>query len=406
MQNTLEEKAYWLMITKQTTSNKETEKATQMEKDIKSALEQLRDEIDDIDRQMVSLLAKRQTVVEKVVGLKNAHNIPVYHPAREENLISKRRNQSRDIGLNPDFVEEIFRSVIRQSRIKQTRDFARKGIRPGAAVLIVGGQGEMGRYFSKYFGDSGYEVRILGRHDWDRIEQFCDRLDLAILSVPIDKTNELALKLGSYLPKDCILTDLTSIKAKPLKAMLEAHTGPVVGLHPLFGPTPSSMDKQIVVVTPGRDEKACQWLVDQFIAWGTIIVRATAEEHDEIMGIVQTLRHFATFAFGQFLFRRRIDIRRTLEFSSPIYRLELGMVGRLFAQDESLYSEIIFASPERLELLKDYLKSLNTNLEMIESGDKMLFKKEFKSIAQWFGPFGEQAMRESSFMIEKLIERF
>jgi chorismate mutase/prephenate dehydrogenase len=391
---------------KQTISNEKAGEATEMEKDIKKALELLRDEIDDIDRQIVSLLAKRQTVVEKVVGLKNAHNIPVYHPAREEYLISNRRNQSREIGLNPDFVEEIFRSVIRQSRIKQTRDFARKGIRPGAAVLIVGGQGEMGRYFSKYFRDAGYEIRILGRHDWGRIEQFCDGLDLAVLSVPIDKTTELAFKLGSYLPKDCILTDLTSIKAKPLKAMLEAHPGPVVGLHPLFGPTPSSMDKQIVVVTPGRDEKACQWLVDQFIAWGTIIVMATAKEHDEIMGIVQTLRHFATFAFGQFLARRRIDIRRTLEFSSPIYRLELGMVGRLFAQDESLYSEIIFASPERRELLKDYLRSLNSNLEMIENGDKMLFKKEFKKIAEWFGPFSEQAMRESSFMIEKLIERF
>lgn len=394
------------MTMKQTISNEKAGETTEMEKDIKKALELLRDEIDDIDRQIVSLLAKRQTVIENVVKLKNAHNIPVYHPAREEYLISNRRNQSKEIGLNPDFVEEIFRSVIRQSRIKQTRDFARKGIRPGAAVLIVGGQGEMGRYFAKYFSDAGYEVRIMGRHDWGRIEQFCEGLDLAVLSVPIDKTTDLAFKLGSYLPKDCILTDLTSIKAKPLKAMLEAHPGPVVGLHPLFGPTPSNMDKQIVVVTPGRDEKACQWLVDQFIGWGTIIVRATAVEHDEIMGIVQTLRHFATFAFGQFLARRRIDIRRTLEFSSPIYRLELGMVGRLFAQDESLYSEIIFASPERLELLKDYLRSLNTNLEMIENGDKMLFKKEFKKIAEWFGPFSEQAMRESSFMIEKLIERF
>ncbi len=394
------------MTTKKNNSNGKPEKTDNLEKSITSALEQLRIDIDDIDRQIVSLLAKRQSVVEKVVNLKNAHNIPVYHPAREEYLISNRRNQSREIGLNPDFIEEIFRSVIRQSRIQQTRDFTRLGVRPGASVLIVGGKGEMGKYFSKYFSDAGYEVRILGRDDWDRIEELCTGLDLAILSVPIDKTAELAFKLGAYLPKECILSDLTSIKAKPLQAMLEAHTGPVIGLHPLFGPTPSSMDKQIVVVTPGRNEKSCQWLVEQFVAWGTIIVRADAEEHDEIMGIVQTLRHFATFAFGQFLARKRIDIRRTLEFSSPIYRLELGMVGRLFAQDESLYSEIIFASPERRELLKDYLRSLNSNLEMIETGDKALFKKEFKKIAEWFGPFSEQAMRESSFMIEKLIERF
>jgi chorismate mutase / prephenate dehydrogenase len=31
---------------------------------------------------------------------------------------------------------------------------------------------------------------------------------------------------------------------------------------------------------------------------------------------------------------------------------------------------------------------------------------KFTIIAQWFGPFGEQAMWESSFLIDKLIERF
>ena len=369
-------------------------------------LARLRDEIEDLDRQVVSLLSRRLQVVEEVVELKKSHNLPVYHPAREEYLISNRRSQSREVGLDPDFVEEIFRAVMRQSRIKQTRDFARKGIRPGAKVLIVGGAGEMGEYFRRYFSQAGYYVALLGRHDWDRVDELCRDVQLAILSVPIDTTPELAKKLGPHLPADCVLTDLTSIKAAPLKAMLEAHSGPVVGLHPLFGPTPSTMDKQIVVVTPGRDPEACQWVIDQFVAWGTVLVHATPEEHDEIMGLVQTLRHFATFAFGQFLARRRTDIHRTLDFSSPIYRLELGMVGRLFAQDASLYSEIIFASPERMELLKEYIESVNGNLEMIEKGDKDLFKQEFAKIAEWFGPFSEQAMRESSFMLEKLIERF
>ncbi len=188
--------------------------------------------------------------------------------------------------------------------------------------------------------------------------------------------------------------------------MLAAYAGPVVGLHPLFGPSTSSLDKQVIVATPGRDEHACQWILDQFTAWGGIIVSSDAKEHDDIMAIVQALRHFATFAFGQFLNRQRISLARTLEFSSPIYRLELGMVGRLFAQDSSLYSEIIFASPERRKLLQDFLASLNENRDMLERGDKDLFQEEFRKIAEWFGPFSEQAMRESTFLIEKLTERF
>ena len=43
---------------------------------------------------------------------------------------------------------------------------------------------------------------------------------------------------------------------------------------------------------------------------------------------------------------------------------------------------------------------------MIEKGDKAQFQSEFNSIAEWFGSFGEQAMCESSYLIDKLIERF
>ena len=43
---------------------------------------------------------------------------------------------------------------------------------------------------------------------------------------------------------------------------------------------------------------------------------------------------------------------------------------------------------------------------MLENGDKDFFQSEFLKIADWFGPFSEQAMRESTFLIDKLIERF
>jgi len=129
------------------------------------------------------------------------------------------------------------------------------------------------------------------------VDRLCHGIELAIISVPIAVTAEVAGKLGPHLPVDCVLADVTSIKERPLNAMLEAYQGPVIGLHPLFGPTTSTMDKQIIVVTPGRNLPSCRWLIDQFSAWGTIILQVNAQEHDEIMSIVQTVRHFATFAF-------------------------------------------------------------------------------------------------------------
>jgi len=379
---------------------------TEKKIDYQEQLDALRNAIDNLDREVVERLSRRQQQVDQIVALKKKHHLPVYHPAREEDLISGRRRQALDVGLDPDFIEELYRVIMRQSRIEQTGKMAVKGIRPEATVLIVGGYGEMGRYFDSCFSAAGYRVRLMGRNDWPEVAVFCEGVDLAIISVPSDKTAETIRTLAPHLPAHAVMTDVTSIKKEPLEAMLQSHNGPVLGLHPLFGPTTSTLDKQIIVATTGRDDEACGWVLDQFAAWGAIVVSATADEHDEIMAVVQALRHFATFAFGQFLASRKVPIRRTLEFSSPIYRLELGMVGRLFAQDPALYSEIIFASEERRELLKAYIESLSNNLSMVESGDKAQFMEEFKKIADWFGPFGEQAIRESSFLIDKLIERF
>jgi chorismate mutase/prephenate dehydrogenase len=124
------------------------------------------------------------------------------------------------------------------------------------------------------------------------------------------------------------------------------------------------------------------------------------------MEIVQALRHFATFCFGRFLFEKQVKIQRTLEFSSPIYRLELGMVGRLFAQDAGLYAQIVFATKERRDLLKQFVSSLTQHIEMLENKDITAFTRQFNEIAEWFGPFSDQALRESTFLIDRLIERF
>lgn len=366
----------------------------------------LRTKIDAIDSQILTLLAQRQEQVEKVVDLKKKHHISVYHPAREEDLISRLRIEAGQINLDPDFMEDLYRVIIRQSRVKQTDQMQHKGVKPNAKVLIVGGKGQMGHFFASLFYKSGYETRILDKNDWGNVQTLCQDIDLCLISVPIEKTGDIIEQIAPCLDNKTILADLTSTKTEPLNKMLETHPGPVTGFHPLFGPTTGSLDKQIIVITPGRDQDQYHWLKEQLTLWGAVIVESSAKEHDEIMDMVQALRHFATFCFGNFLCKNHADLERSLEFSSPIYRLELGMVGRLFAQDSGLYSEIIFASKKRRDLLKKFIRSLNEHLDMLENNSKHLFIEKFNHISKWFGPFSEQAMRESTFLINKLIERF
>ena len=93
----------------------------------------------------------------------------------------------------------------------------------------------------------------------------------------------------------------------PLQAMLAAHTGPVLGLHPMFGPDSGSPAKQVVVYCDGRQPEAYQWFLEQIQVWGARLHRISAVEHDQNMAFIQALRHFATFAYGLHLAEENVQ---------------------------------------------------------------------------------------------------
>lgn len=109
---------------------------------------------------------------------------------------------------------------------------------------------------------SGYQVRILEQQDWPRARDIVADAGMVIVSVPIHVTEQVIAQLPP-LPSDCILVDLASVKSDPLQAMLAAHDGPVLGLHPMFGPDSGSTAKQVVVWCDGRQPEAYQWFLRQ-----------------------------------------------------------------------------------------------------------------------------------------------
>ena len=139
-----------------------------MDKAFDREIKKLRNNIDGIDQQILDLISQRLDQVRQVVALKKSHNIPVYHPAREEDLISKLRNQAAAAAVNPDFIEELYRVVLRNSRIEQTGQMKQQSVKAGANVLIVGGAGQMGQFFAAMFRSSGYGVGILTENKLER----------------------------------------------------------------------------------------------------------------------------------------------------------------------------------------------------------------------------------------------
>ncbi len=375
-----------------------------MEKNIfDQQLTTLRDEIDDIDSQLVNLLKKRRAVTTKVGELKSEVGMPIYAPEREEALLSKRRVQAQSAGLNPDVIEDVLRRLMSDSYISQDAS-GYLCVNPDCKkVVIIGGKGQLGNIFVDLFNRSEYVVEVLEQEDWPNSENILADANVVIVAVPIRLTNTVIQHLNK-LPNDCILADVTSIKESPLNEMLKVHSGPVVGLHPMFGPDVTGLVKQTIIACEGRLPEKYEWLLEQFKIWGAKIYSVDAASHDQAMSMVQVMRHFSTIAYGYHLMAEGADISQLVEMSSPIYRLELIMVGRLFAQSPVLYSDIIFSNADNVAMMKRFAFRFLELLEDVEKGDKESFVKMFDRISDWFGDYAGEFLTESKSMLLKANE--
>ncbi|UKA25851.1 bifunctional chorismate mutase/prephenate dehydrogenase [Photobacterium damselae subsp. damselae] len=363
-------------------------------------LSKLRDQIDEVDQQMVALLARRLALVEEVGHVKSQHGLPIYAPDREAAMLASRRAEAESQGIPPDLIEDILRRTMRESYSSEN-DSGFKCLKPTLRpIVVVGGYGQLGGLFCRLFELSGYQVRKLGSQDWDRADELLSDAGMVVVTVPINLTVDVISKLNA-LPDDCILADLTSIKSEPLQAMLEVHSGPVLGLHPMFGPDISSLAKQVIVYCDGRNPEEYQWLLEQFQIWGASLNRISAIEHDQGMTLIQALRHFTSFVYGVHLAEEDPNLDQLLSLSSPIYRLELAMVGRLFAQDAELYADIIMSSPQNLAMIQRFHQRFGEAIAMLENKDKAMFTQAFTQVDNWFGDYAEHFLLESQGLLRQ-----
>ena len=359
----------------------------------------LRGQIDEVDRQMVELLARRLELVSQVGEVKGRHGLPIYAPDREATMIAAKRDMAEEMGVPPGLVEDVLRRCMREAYThEKNMGFTRQAPDLGP-VVVVGGGGRMGALFGRMLALSGYEVRVVEReHSPAEVAGLVDGAGMVLVSVPIHETVSVVRSLPP-LPGDCLLADLTSTKREVMEAMLQSHPGPVLGLHPMFGPDVDSFAKQVVAYVPGRAAEESTWLLEQIRLWGARLHQVDAQEHDHAMGLIQALRHFSTFAYGAHLAHEDRDLPTLLALSSPIYRLELIMVGRLFAQDPGLYYDIITASQDAVELIAGYHERFGLTLELLRSGDREAFVTQFEQVGEWFGDYAQRFLSESGALL-------
>jgi chorismate mutase / prephenate dehydrogenase len=369
-------------------------------------LKSQREKIDEIDEKILDLLRERNQVARDVVKKKIKSQLPIFVAAREQEKTKDFRKKAEARKLDPDWAEDFLRMIMSSSRASQSNQTFPRATDAPKHILFIGGEGGMGRLYKSIADRTNHVTYSIDKGNWYELDSMIPKLDLAIVTVPINITGNVIKRLSAKLKPDTILADFTSNKSKPLSAMLKHHPGPVLGLHPMHGPDVPNLSKQLMVVCPGRQPESSEWFIEQCKLWGMRIVRAEPDKHDHVMHLVQGLRHFIALLHGSFMKDYDLKPEDILDYSSPIYRAELMMTGRIFAQDAELYADIVFANEERRNLLLKFFDHHKQLAEMVKADDKQGFIREFEEVTDFFGTFAIQALKESGYLINRLADRF
>jgi prephenate dehydrogenase len=277
-------------------------------------------------------------------------------------------------------------------------------------ITIVGGAGAMGRFFSKLLAEE-FDVVIydtgkgaketaekLGITFGENLEKEVGESDAVLISVPIDVAADVIKMVSRKMKKGSLLMDITSIKREPVEAMRLAEGIEAVGLHPMFGPTATSLRGQRILVIPVREGKWFPRIKRFFQKKGAILQLVSAEEHDSLMAVIQGLTHFSHLALAFTYKKLGFDLEEARKYASPSFNILLDFVGRTLAQPPHLYFMIQSALDERVhEIFIQQCSELSRILK-----DKERFSREFSEAKVHFKKT-EEALRKSDEIIQKYI---
>ncbi|MBB6610891.1 bifunctional 3-deoxy-7-phosphoheptulonate synthase/chorismate mutase type II [Pontibacter sp. Tf4] len=102
-------------------SQLQVRKTTYDDQELINLAEKLRLQIDEADQQILRALARRMELVEQIGHYKKQNNVQVLQISRWKEIFRSRPDWAKELGMNPDFVAELYRLIHVESIRMQTR---------------------------------------------------------------------------------------------------------------------------------------------------------------------------------------------------------------------------------------------------------------------------------------------
>ncbi len=348
-------------------------------------LDQLRQQLDQLDGELIGLMARRQAIAREVAAAKRATGYPTRDYQRERDVVMGVRRRAEQLGLSGDLAEKVMRLLIRSSLTTQEQvSVATHGAGSGHRALVIGGAGKMGGWFVQFLLSQGFDVQVADPNgaapgvpvvaDWRALPDL-DAFDYIVVATPLGASDSILSALAERRPTG-IVFDLGSLKS-PLRAGLSALVAAgvkVTSLHPMFGPSTELLSgRHVVFIDLGHAEAlaAARALFAPTMAEQVV---TSLDEHDRLIAYVLGLSHALNIAFFTALAGSGEAAPKLARMSSTTFDAQLDVATNVAEESPELYYEIQALNDYGAESLQALAESLERLRAAVASRDFPTFR--------------------------------
>jgi prephenate dehydrogenase len=251
--------------------------------------------------------------------------------------------------------------------------------------IVILGAGKMGAWLVESL-CLDYEVGVYDK-DLTRLKYLfkCHRLltyediqafapDMLINAVSLQHTITVFEKVVSYLPKNCILADITSVKT-PLSEFYLSSGRRFVSTHPMFGPTFANIKQlgdQSAIIIKESDPEGKKFFRNFYCSFGIKIFEYSFIEHDKTIAYSLSVPFASTMVFAASMKKQ--------EAPGTTFKKHHEIARGLFSEDDYLLSEILFSpySYDQLDLISKKLEFLKEIIKEKDFGRMKKFLTELR----------------------------
>ena len=194
----------------------------------------------------------------------------------------------------------------------------------------------------------------------DEIKGFAP--ELVINAVTVKYTIPAFREAIPYLPEDCILSDISSVKTG-LKEFYESTHHRYVSTHPMFGPTFANLnqlsEENAIIISEG-DYMGRIFYKDIYARLGLNIYEYTFEEHDKTVAYSLSIPFVSTFVFAA--------VMKHQDAPGTTFKRHMRIAKGVLSEDDYLLQEILF-NPYTHDQVSQIRSELKELLEIIDNRD-------------------------------------